>query len=456
MRSPRAAPPISPRRSPVAGLLALVLALACGTAAAQQGPVADPGKPAPAPAAPGASGPGDQGAPAPAPTPGPDEPRCGWCKTTGKVPFDVSPKFAVEADSGPGWKVEFCSEALASENMAIPWEPCERCKSPTLKAAAVAEYEKLKQANEAWLAGVRKLDKASQVEQPLVHVRSTHFWIATDVPKITGDDKKTYKTHEMAHLYVRRMEALYARIESMFGIQPNENMRNVHFIFMFEKQAPAFRAAPVYTGLSIENAVSVKRTGGQDKDSVIVTWWDRSMFPKDQDMHRHQIHNMVHLLTAIYYDYNWFQPGEHGLSPPWLNDKYGWLDEGLAHWFEIDFDKKAATYCFREQDSTSRWGGDDWRANIYKAVVAGDRPSFSDVSAKPSQSLSAKEHQFSWSWVDYLMAQDPAAMGKAIRLCKLEKPSREILKEAWNINLLTFEQDWAQWVEDHYAPTAKR
>ena len=430
-----------------------VLALAVSGAAAAQGAVADPGKPAPDPA--GAVG-GDQGAPAPAPTPGPDEPRCGWCKTTGKVPFDVSAKFAVEADSGPGWKIEHCSEAIGSDNMALPWEPCERCKSPTLKAAAVAEYEKIKKANDTWLAEVRKVDKTAQDETPLVHVRSTHFWIATDYPKITTDDKKSYKTHEMAHLYVRRMEALYQRFQSMFGISDSENMRNVHLLFIFEKQAPAFRVAPVYTGLSIENAISVKRTGGTDKDSVIVTWWDKGTFPKDQDMYRHQIHNVIHMLTAIYYDNSWFQPNEKGLTPPWLNDKYGWLDEGLAHWFEIDFDKKAETYCFREQDSTARWGGPDWRANVYKAVLAGDKPSFSDVSAKPSQSLSAKEHQFSWSWVDYLMAQDQKAMGKALKLCKLEKPSRDILKEAWNINLLTFEQDWTQWVEDHYAPTAKR
>lgn len=422
--------------------LALWLLLSA-TPAAQQPPVADPGP-----------------AGNPAPVPSPDEPRCGWCKTTGKVPFELSPRWAVETDQDeqdpPRWKIEFCSEAIGSENMAMDWQPCERCKTPSLKAAAVAEYEAARKSKETWLAEARKLDKTSQVEEPLTHVRSTHFWIATDYPKINTEDKKTYKTHELAHLYIRRMEALYARFQSMFGIHDSDNMRNVHFIFIFQRQGPAFRAAPVYTGLSIENAVTVKRSGGSDKDSVIVGWWDKGAYPKDQDMHRHQIHNMLHQLTAIYYDFSWFKPGEMGLSPPWLNDKYGWLDEGLAHWFEIDFDKKANTYCFREQDSTSRWGSDDWRANIYKAVLAGDVPSFSDTSAKPSQSLSAKEHQFAWSWVDYLMAQDTAAMGKALKLCKLEQPSREILKEAWGINLLTFESDWAEWVEDHYAPTAKR
>jgi len=439
MRLFRLAPSSAPRWAAV-----LLAALAASASGQQQPPAAEP--------APGAAKAGDAQS---APTPSPDEPRCGWCKTTGKVPFSLSPKFAVESDHGDHWKVDFCSEAAGSENMGLDWEPCQRCKSPTLKAAAVAQYEQLRTAKDAWLVEARKLDKTSQVESPICHVRSTHFWFATDYPKVNTEDKKSYKTHEMAHLYVRRMEALYERFQQMFGIADTQNMRNVHFIFIFEKQSQAFRAAPVYTGLSVENAVSVKRSGGTNKDSVIVGWWDKGETPKDQDMHRHLIHNMTHQLTAIFYDYAWFKPGEVGLSPPWLNDKYGWLDEGLAHWFEIDFDKKARTYCFREQDSTATWGGDDWRNNVYKAVLAGDQPAFSDVSAKPSQSLSPKEHQFAWSWVDYLMAQDRAAMGKALRLCKEEKASRDILKEVWNINLLTFEQDWAAWVEDRYAPTAR-
>ena len=432
----------------------VALALLAAPAAGQKTPPADPAPPpAPAPAD-GAAPPAKDGQGAPQPLP--DEPRCGWCKTTGKTPFELAPKYAVESDHGDGWRVDFCSDAVTSDNMGLDWEPCARCKTPSLKAAAVAEYEALRKAKDGWLAEARKLDKTAQVEEPLVHVRTTHFWIATDYPKINTADKKTYKTHEMAHLYARRMEDFYGRFQKMFGIEDKQNMRNVHFIFIFEKQTPAFRVAPVYTGLSIENATSVKRSGGDNKDSVIVTWWDKGEFPKEADMQRHMVHNMTHQLTAIFYDHTWFKPGEIGLSPPWLNDKYGWLDEGLAHWFEIDFDKKANTYCFREQDSTSRWGGDDWRNNIYKAVLAGDHPSFSDVSAKPSQSLSPKEHQFAWSWVDYLMAQDQAAMGKALKLCKLEKPSRDILKEVWNINLLTFEQDWIAWVEDNYAPTARR
>jgi hypothetical protein len=340
--------------------------------------------------------------------------------------------------------------------MGLDWEPCARCKTVTLKAQAVAEYAAVEARMAAWLEDVRQIDGTAGVKDPMVHVQTTHFRISTDLPKVTGSDKKTYRTHEVAHLYARRLEEFYERYKAMFTIEDKNNIKNMHALILFEKQAPGFLVAPVYTGLSLKDARTVKRSGGASHESTVVTWWDKAEFPKDQDMHRHQIHNALHQLTSVYYDMRWFKPGEKGLTPLWLNDKYGWLDEGLAHWFEIAFDGSANTYCFREQDLTSRWGSDDWRKNVYKAALAGDIPSFTETSLKPTQSLSAKEHQFAWSWVDFLMARDSAVMGKAMKLCKMEQPTREILKECWGLSMLGFEADWKAWVEVEYAPTNKR
>ncbi len=86
--------------------------------------------------------------------------------------------------------------------------------------------------------------------KPLVHVQTTHFCITTDIGHITTIDKKTYKTHEIAHLYARRLEDLYARYQTMFGIKDSNNMRNLHYVYIFEKPEQQVLAAPVYTGLS--------------------------------------------------------------------------------------------------------------------------------------------------------------------------------------------------------------
>jgi hypothetical protein len=388
--------------------------------------------------------------------PVPEELRCGWCGTTGRTPVEHGNKWDMELDAGEGWSVEYCSEAIADANMGLDWEPCRRCKTETLKAEAQAEYDAVSVRMADWLEEVRLIDETASTKKPMVHVQTTHFRISTDVVKLTTAKKKSYKTHALAHLYARRFEEFYERYKAMFTIEDANNIKNVHSLILFGKQAPGFKVAPVYTGLSLKDARTVKRSGGASHESTVVTWWDKAEFPKDQDMHRHQLHNLVHQLTSVYYDLRWFKPGEIGLSPLWLNDKYGWLDEGLAHWFEIDFDDRANTYCFREQDMTSRWGSDDWRKNVYKAALGGDIPSFTEAALKPTQSLSAKEHQFAWSWVDFLMARDSAVMGKAMKMCKKESPTRDILRECWGLSPLALEEAWREWVLEEYAPTNKR
>jgi len=397
----------------------------------------------------------DGGRPAGIPEPLPGEPLCGWCGTTGRTAVDVDQSLKSEADKGATWSVQFCSEAIASDNFGLDWQPCARCKTPSLHELAVKTYEKKTGALKAWLDGRRKVDKQVGAESPLIHVQTTHFLITWNVPKITISTKQTLRAHEAAHLYARRMEELYAKFQTMFGIVDSDNMRNLHYIYIFDEPAQAAVAGPLFTGLSPGDGATVKRAGGANNDSAIVSWWDRSEFPKDADMYRHQIHNVAHALTAIYYKPAWFPPGVIGLSPPWLSDKYGWLDEGISHWFEIQFDGRAATYCFREQNTTSQWGSDSWKKNVYKAVTAGETPSFSEVATKPGPALTAKEHQFVWSWVDFLMARDKAAMGKALKAAKMKVETRDMIKQCWGLTVLDFEQSWAAWVLENYSPTKK-
>ena len=468
-------------RALAAALLAALALLGGGEAAAQAagggakagapprgGTAASPLTPAPADAAgaakaeqaksgagqarPGTSAPGGVPPEGPLPTAQPGEPLCGWCATTGRTPFDVDKRYAIEQDAGPTWSVQFCSDAIDSPNDGLDWQPCARCKTPSLHELAVKRYDKVAAVLKTWVDGRRKVDRAVGAESPLIHVQTNHFVITWNVPKITTASKQTLRAHEAAHLYAHRMEDLYSKYQAMFGITDVDNLRNLHYIYFFEEPAQAAVAGPLYTALSMGDARTVKRAGGAGNESAIVTWWDRGLFPKDADMYRHQIHNVAHALSAVYYNVQWFPPGVMGLSPPWLSDKYGWMDEGLAHWFEIDFDGKAETYCFREQNTTSRWGGGDWKKNIFKAVAANEVPSFSEVATKPSPGLSALEHQFSWSWCDYLIAKDAAAMGRAMMLCKKKTEMRDILKQCWGLTVLDFEESWKTWVLATYAP----
>ncbi len=57
--------------------------------------------------------------------------------------------------------------------------------------------------------------------------------------------------------------------------------------------------------------------------------------------------------------------------------------------------------------------------------------------SRSSQALSPKEHQFAWSWVDFLMQRDRLLMGKAMKLCKQKTETRDILKQVWGLTIPT-------------------
>ena len=377
---------------------------------------------------------------------------CGTCKTTGRVALDINKKFSMDHEHGETWKVLHCADAIESDDMALDWKPCKRCKTPSVQEKAIKQWEAIEAEKLAWLADRRKVDELIDAKK-MAHVETTHFVISWNIPKVTTDKKKTYRMHEAAHLYARRMEELYAKFQDMFKVQDRQNMRNKHYWYALEKEREALIVGPVYAGLS--GMGTVKRAGGADRESVVVGWRNKSEHPSDSDFHRHWIHSAIHQFTSVYYDIHWFKTGQKGLSPPWLNDKYGWIDAGLAHWFEMDYDGEATTFCIREHDAKARWRGGNWRKNVWKAVQAEDVPSFPEVAAKPTQALSAREHQFVWSWVDFLLAQDAEAMGSAMKMAKMERPNRDLLKEGWGLTTFGFETAWAEWVTTEYAPSNK-
>lgn len=381
----------------------------------------------------------------------PGEQLCGRCHTTGKLEVDVDNDFDVEHEHGEGWAVLYCSAAIQSDNMALDWEPCSRCKTPSVQEAAQLEWDALATEKNAWLAERQRVEKLIDVDE-IVYIETSHFVLTWNVPKVKAD-RKTLRMHDGAHLFARRLEEFYTDMRKITGIQHEDQMVKKHYLFCMDKGQEALAVGPPYAGLA--DSGTVKRAGGKDQDSVVVAWRSKSEFPTDDDFHRHLVHSSVHQITAAHRSLKWFEVGQMGLMPPWLNDEYGWLDAGLAHWFERRIEGEGETYCFREQEAGQRWGSSDWRRNVWKAVSAENWPSFAHTISKPTQSLTARDHQFAWSWVDYLMWRKASGFAEAIKLAKLETPTREILPKVFQVSMLGFEDEWAEWVRSQYAPANK-
>jgi len=357
-------------------------------------------------------------------------PRCPYCHTTGKIP---NPFYEEYKDLEKN--VLFCSYAIEKDKVGhgLPWIPCPHCKNKVLQKKAQVEFAAKVKVLMNWLAERRKIDALLKVKKPLLHLQTKHFVWAWNIPRFKGVDKKIYNMHRGLHLYAERMERFYSDWQRVYGVTDADNVNNLHQIFCFERRLVAMRACPRFTDIASRNGKASK----QGDPSVYVTWWDRSKCPTDEDFHSELIHNVNHLLTAVYKNHWWLH-------------KCGVAYEGGSHWWEIYYFGRARTRCFVEADSSSGWRDSKWQTLVKKAVLADRQPRLADIITEPGTSLKASEHPFAWSYIDYMMPIDPKKVLKFYLVIKEKRPPREAFMEAFGMSIHGFESKWEEYVLKNY------
>lgn len=360
-----------------------------------------------------------------------DQHLCPKCKTTGRLPNEFHEEHQ-ELEKG----VLFCSWCIVTDKTAhgLPWFPCRRCRNKDLQAKAEAEFDKLVKVRLDWLKERRKVDEALGVKKPLLHMETKHFVWAWSIPRMKGPGNKLFKTHELLHLYAKRMEDFYEKFQKVYQVKDKDNVNNKHYIYSFESFRIARKASVLYAKLSAQNG----RTTRQGDPSVFVTWWDKSLMPSDEDYHRSMIHNVNHLLTAVYKNHWWLH--ECGIAY-----------EGGSHWWEIYYYGKATSRCFLEANSLSGWRSSKWQAIVKKAVLADKQPKLLDLLLKPGTSLDATEHVFAWSYMDYMMHMDARKTMLFFQTLTEKKPARDAFKRAFNTSIPRFEEEWKAFVIEKYS-----
>ena len=105
-------------------------------------------------------------------------------------------------------------------------------------------------------------------------------------------------------------------------------------------------------------------------------------------------------------------------------------------------------WCADEGGAFSNWQGKTWEANVKKAVKAKQQPVFQEVIQKGASALTPMEHQFAWSYIDYLMWLKPEGMQTALALMTgPQKEVRDVLKEAFG---------WTEFVLTEYKSKARK
>jgi hypothetical protein len=316
---------------------------------------------------------------------------------------------------------------------------CERC-SGTLRidcdlcSAGDVAYAKAVAAKKQWVLSLKPHHDVLGRE---VRVGwSKHFEVTWEGGRgVVG--RRSISEHESLHLYLDRCEEVYRVFCDTLGATDRDF--SVRFRVMIWERYKDHRNAATHYHAQPNPNVGVKRLGGVGIYSVFL---DPNTVDPDEnagaELHRNVVHNVAHLLLANAWDRKW--PGEMA---------GGWIDEGLAHWFEDRLDKRCTNFCYTEQNTIQSFKGGRWRDPVKKLAGSRDRPPFAATAIKRSDELTLEEHALVWSYVDFLIARDGKGFGRICRAIKAGKPYREELERSFALNAITLEEEWKRHVRGY-------
>ncbi len=324
-----------------------------------------------------------------------------------------------------------CSGALAID--------CRHCANPAAEGALARRQQLARE----WLAERRTTIDAVTAREPYLHLATPHFELAFLLkPATVGREK--LDQHARLHLYGERLEALRARFVAELELA-DADLPERMTVALSERFEDHRLLGPRLTGIGTANSIGLKWMG---PSYVYSMWNDKRSLPDDEAVHRNVVHHVTHLLLSQ------MQPAV------FLGNKgHGWLDEGIAHWFEDAVVGKCTNYCFEEVllQSPASFRGGKWRQAVRQLVDEGKAPAFVALAERNTDQLTYVEHTFAFAYVDFLLSRHGGAKFRdLLRLVKKDQPTRDALQQVYGLSPLTIDAVFVSWVKEHYSPLPPR
>ena len=153
------------------------------------------------------------------------------------------------------------------------------------------------------------------------------------------------------------------------------------------------------------------------------------------------VHQVTHCLLSNAWDGIW--PG---------NIKGGWVDEGLAHYYENSLFDGVRHYCYVENDTLFDFKFGRWEPEVRQAVDRDEALGLLSVTGRNTVEMTPEERMYAWSLVDWLLRDRPGTLGPIARDIKSKRPLKDSLEE--HLELGPFEADaaWKAWIRETYSP----
>jgi len=356
------------------------------------------------------------------PTQSPPPPKAGECKKchgTGRLPCPQHPKAECELED----KVMFCTVVADCPVCGgAGFVPCETCK----QEAAMQALEKKRELVQQRRPILKPID--DRMGRTLRKVETDHFVFMWDMEKFKIE-KRFVEPHEAMHIYVERMEKMYADYCARLGVTDKEFAKKC-WIFVWWRDEDHQDGSVKFCEQAAKGGV--KLMGPEARYSVC---GNKQHFNNDEQLHRNIVHCVTHLLLA------------HMKPPQWIgNIKGGWADEGLAHWFEDRYWGICDNYCYQEQNSNIDFKAGKFRLAVRKMVNEGTAPPIAEVFNQNIDTLTLPMNAACFSYVDYLMFRDGTKFKDLVTKLKTKVSSRDALQQVYGMAPMDFEAQWKAWV----------
>jgi hypothetical protein len=357
---------------------------------------------------------------APAAQDDPQAPVCKKCASTGRLPCTEHKKECVDDEDS----VLFCSViADCPVCGGTGWIPCPECNNEPVRAALDKKKEEVAKRK----ITLKVLD--DKMGRPLCKSETKHAILVWELER-DKVDKKFLNQHEGMHLYAKRLESLYS--DYLGRMQMND--KDFHEKFrVFVWWLPKDQVLGSTTFCDQGATGGVKLMGQRPAYSVC---GNKQNFQDDEKLHRNIVHCVTHLLLSAQ------------KSPAWIgNLKAGWLDEGLAHWFEDRYWNICDNYCYQEANTNVDFKSGRFKLAVRKLVEMEKAPPAAVVFERNVDTLTLPENAVAFSYVDYLMTNEDTTKFVALtEELKRKVPTRDALKKIYGYGTMEFEGMWKAWV----------
>jgi hypothetical protein len=350
-----------------------------------------------------------------------EEKDCKKCENTGRVvcPEHTRAECELELELG----LVYCSvlidcAACGGTGLVV----CPDCKSEP----AATELADRRSHLAARKIALKSFDDT--MKRPLRKAESPHFVLIWEMDRLKVN-KKHLGAHELLHVYLKRLERLFADSCATLGV-PDQEFENKFEVFVWQFPQDQLDGSTRFCGQGGEGPM--KLMGRKPRFSVLGS---KKYFQDDEKLHRNVVHSVTHLMLSAQQPSAWIG-----------NLKCGWADEGLAHWFEEKYWGVCDNYCFQEQDANVDFKGGKFKLALRKMASMDETPPISEVLQHNTDTLTLPMHAASFGYVDYLISRDSAKFNQLLKKLRERVVTRDALQQVFGMTPLEMETQWKAWI----------